>query len=195
MYKANITIGALMLPESRIIAELLLDNVNDEDWNHAIEVENVLQKRSSGSAARVASLIRARLTLMDEGLWDMVVNSSVRTAHQALMAAALKHSQLLADFMTIVLRDLYQRLEHEIPNGAWDRFLEGCASRDPEMPQWSDVTRQKLRHAAFQMLSEAGYLSDTRTKTLEHVDIAPELREYLTQKNELRILNCLEVSQ
>jgi hypothetical protein len=182
-----------MLPESRIVARLLLENVNAEDWRHAIETENVLQKRSVGTAARQANLIRSRLSLMDSAHWELVLNGTVVVATQALLAAAVKHSRLLADFMDLSLRDLYRRLEKEVPKSLWVRFLEGCAARDAEMPDWSETTQTKLKQTVYQILSQAGYFSDTRRLELRRVDIAPELRSYLVSHKEKRVLKCLEV--
>ena len=41
-YKADITAGALKLPESRLIADLLLRQVDAEGWKDAIVTKNVL---------------------------------------------------------------------------------------------------------------------------------------------------------
>ena len=182
-----------MLPESRIVAQLLLEGVDEEKWRQMIQGENILQKRSVASALRQANLIRTRLRLMDAAHWKLVSEGSSQVATHALLAAAVKHSRILADFMDLSLRDLYQRLESQIPKGCWSNFLEGCAARDPEMPQWSDVTRQQLRAITFQVLSQAGYVTDTRKLELQRVDIAPEVRTYLSSQGETRILNCLEV--
>jgi hypothetical protein len=57
-YKADIAGGSLKLYESRVIADLLLNGVTPKAWKTAIEVENVLQKTSQGTAKRQASLIR-----------------------------------------------------------------------------------------------------------------------------------------
>ena len=46
LYKADIAGGSLKVPESRIIADLLLRGVDEKEWRDAIEVENALQKRS-----------------------------------------------------------------------------------------------------------------------------------------------------
>jgi hypothetical protein len=182
-----------MLPESRIVAQLLLDGVDEENWRQMIEGENILQKRSVASALRQANLIRTRLRLMDAPHWKLVAEGSSQVATHALLAAAVKHSRILADFMDLSLRDLYQRLESQIPKGCWSNFLEGCAARDPEMPQWSDVTQRKLRNTIFQILHETGYVTDTRKLVLQRVDIVPEVRAYLTSQGETRILNCLEI--
>lgn len=184
-----------MLPESRIIGRLLIENADSDTWTQAIVNDNVLQKRSSVSATRVANYIRSRLVLMDRDLWELIVNGNVMVATQALLAAAIKHSQLLADFMDVSLRDLYTRLEKEVPKNAWDDFLEGCAGRDMDMPEWSQDTRAKLRQTVYLMLTEADYLSDTRSLCLQRVDITPELRSYLVHRNEHQVLKCLEVCQ
>lgn len=52
-YKADITAGALKLPESRLIADLLLRQADDEGWKDAIVTKNVLQARSPATARRL----------------------------------------------------------------------------------------------------------------------------------------------
>jgi Putative inner membrane protein (DUF1819) len=41
-YRADITAGALKVPESRIIADLLLRHLDDTAWNDALYDQNVL---------------------------------------------------------------------------------------------------------------------------------------------------------
>jgi bacteriophage exclusion system BrxA-like protein len=60
-YKADITAGALKLPESRLIADLLLRRINAEAWRDAIIKKNVLRAHNPATAQRLARLIRARL--------------------------------------------------------------------------------------------------------------------------------------
>jgi hypothetical protein len=48
-YKADLTAGSLKIPESRIIADLLLGGIDEEGWKEAILTQNVLQTRHSGS--------------------------------------------------------------------------------------------------------------------------------------------------
>ena len=50
-YKADITAGSLKVRESRVIAGLLLEGFNDQDWKSALEVENVLQARTTRNRA------------------------------------------------------------------------------------------------------------------------------------------------
>jgi len=63
-YNADIIAGALMVPESRIIADLLLRGVTAEGWTEAIAGQNVLKIRTRDRANRITKLIRGRLETM-----------------------------------------------------------------------------------------------------------------------------------
>ena len=63
-YRADITAGALKVPESRVIAGLLLREVSDKQWRKALYEENVLQTRSPKTAKRLSVMIRGRLSLV-----------------------------------------------------------------------------------------------------------------------------------
>ena len=69
-HQANFTKGGLMVPESRIAADFLLRQVDEAEWRRAIEVENVLEKRSPTTAITKARLVRNRLKTMGPGLWE-----------------------------------------------------------------------------------------------------------------------------
>jgi len=100
-YKADPTAGALKLPESRIIADLLLRQVDPEGWTDAIVTKNVLRARNPATARRLTRLIRGRLDTMGPDLWKLVRDGSGKVATHAILAAAVKHSPLLGDFLDI----------------------------------------------------------------------------------------------
>ena len=93
-YKADITAGALKLPESRIVAELLLRKVDAVGWKDAIENQNVMQARSPATARRLTKLIRGRLETMGPELWTLIRDGNGTVATHAVFAAAVKHSPL-----------------------------------------------------------------------------------------------------
>ena len=71
-YRADISAGALKVPETRVIADLLLRGVDEQGWKQALIRDNVLQTRNSATAIRLARLIKARLALMDAELWKLI---------------------------------------------------------------------------------------------------------------------------
>lgn len=193
-YKADITAGALKLPESRIIADLLLREVDAAAWKDAIVKRNVLQARSSATASRLTKLIRGRLATMGPDLWKMVRDGKGGVATQAVFAAAVKHSPLLGDFLKLVVGEQYKVFSPALSNKLWDDYLEGCRERDPNMPQWNETTRQRLRSSVFQMLAQAGYIENTRSLKLQTVHVAEQVLRYLKANHEDYVLSCIQVA-
>jgi hypothetical protein len=192
-YRADITAGALKVPESRIIADLLLRGLDETGWKEAIYGQNVLQTRSPKTAARLTLLLRGRLALMQAELWTLVRDGFGTVATQACLAAAVKHSALLGDFLDLVVREQYTRYAKALSNTVWDDYLLDCRGRDPEMPQWSAATMDRLRSSVFQILAQAGYIANTRTLTLQPVYLASPVLDYLTAHQEHYVLRCIQV--
>jgi Putative inner membrane protein (DUF1819) len=187
-YRADITAGALKLPESRVIADLLMRGVTPDGWRETINEKNILQTRSPTSAKRLARLIRGRLELMNADLWRLVRDDETTVATHALLAAAIKQSALLGDFLDLVVR------EQRLTNSLWDQYLDDCHGRDPQMPEWHESTRRRLRSSVFQILAQAGFVRDTRSLRLQMVFIADDVIDYLKRHDEQYVLRCILVS-
>ena len=193
-YKADITAGSLKVAESRIVAGLLLRKVNADGWEKAIIEDNVLQTRSEATAIRIGRLIRKRLELMNPDLWGLVRDGTGTVATHAVLAAAVKHSPLLGDFLDLVVREQYRLFNTALSNRIWDEYLYDCRGRDPDMPIWNESTRKRLRSSVFQILAQAGYIENTRSKRLQTVHIASQVLQYLEKHNEHYVLRCIKVS-
>src|SRR6267142_2943374 len=173
-YSADISAGALKVPETRVIAGLLLRRVDEEGGKRALISENVLQTRSPATATRLGRLIKARLVLMDAELWNMIYEGTGVVAGHAVLAAAIKHSHLLGDFLDLVVREQYHLFNPALSNRLWDDYLTDCRGRDSAMPEWNESTRRRLRSSVFQMLAQAGFIESTKTLKLQPVHIAPQ---------------------
>lgn len=193
-YRADITAGALKVPESRIVADLLIRGVDDQAWRDAILDRNILQARSLATAGRLVRLIRGRLELMGPDLWKLVRDGTGLEAAHALLAAAVKHSALLGDFLDLAVREQYRLFSKALTPKLWDDFLEGCRSRDPEMPRWPESTVRRLRSSVFQSLAQAGYIENTRSMKLQAVHIATPVIQYLQAHDEQYVLRCIQVA-
>ena len=193
-YKADITAGALKLPESRLIADLLLRQVDAEGWKDAIVTKNVLQARNPATSRRLTTLIRSRLETMGPELWKLDRDGKGTVAAHAVLAAAVKHSLLLGDFLEIVVAEQYRLFSPALSRKLFSDYLEGCRERDPEMPQWNETTRRRLRSSVFQMLAQAGYIENTRSLKLQTVHVADQVLRYLKANKEDYVLRCIQVA-
>ncbi|MGY0715225.1 DUF1819 family protein [Azospirillum argentinense] len=194
-YKADIGGGSLKVPESRVVAGLLLDGVDEAEWRDAIEVRNLLQKRSPGTAKRQASLIRNRLSTMGPDLWELVRDGSHVVATHAVFACAIKHSTLLGDFLDLVVREQFRLFRSDLPRKRWNDFLDQCRNRDPFMPEWQESTSNKLADCVYRILAEVGYITDSKTYRLQPVRMSADVLAYLREHDEQDVLRCIQVSQ
>ncbi len=193
-YHADITAGSLKVPESRVVADLLLRDVDARGWDDAILSQNLLQTRNPATAKRLARLIRKRLELMKPDLWQLIRDGISTVATHACLAAAVKHSPLLGDFLDLVVRDQYRAFAPALTKQLWEDYLIDCQGRDRDMPQWNESTRRRLRSSVFQMLAQAGYIENTRSLKLQPVHIAHEVVLYLSDHQEADVLRCIQVS-
>lgn len=193
-YNAEISAGSLLLKESREIAKLLLSRTDDQGWHQAIIIDNVLQKKAPASSKRMSRLIRNRLEVMKPDLWKLVIHGSSDIAYQALLAAAIKHSRLLEDFLNQVIKEHFLTFNNQLTLNDWNKFLLDCENRDPSISEWSESTRRKLGQVIFRILAESRYIDSTRSMKIIPLQITPEVRHCLLENNENEIFECMNIA-
>ena len=192
-YRADLTAGALKIAESRIVADLLLRGIGGESWDKALFEDNVLQARNPETARRQGRMIRQRLELMKPELWRLVTNGEGSVTRHACLAATVKHSYLLGDFLNLVVREQYRIFSQLLSKRLWHEYLDDCRARDTDMPEWSSSTKDRLRRSVFLILSEAGYVENTRSLKLQANHIASPVLRYLEENDEEYVLRCIQV--
>ena len=195
LYNAQISAGSLLLKESREIAKLLLDKADDATWHRALVIDNVLQKKSPASAKRMARLIRNRLEAMDGEHWRLVLDSDREIALQSLLVAAIKHSQMLQDFLREVVKEHYRTFKRQLSLSDWRSFLVDCENRDEVVAGWSESTKKKLGQVIIRILAEVRYLKSSRVLQLSPISIHPKVRDYIVSRQLDEILSCMEIDR
>jgi len=194
-YTSSITAGSLKVAESRVIAGLMLRGLKGKEFRQTISQENVLQSRSKNTSESLANLIRRRLKHLSEPILKLIRDGSVIEATHACLAAAIMDSFLLGDFLDLVMRPLYRTFKESLPLSSWRDYLDGCRSRDPDMPRWTDETTSRLRSSVFKTLAEAGYLNNTKERRLQKVHIVRPVLKHLEETDNTFVLRCVEVAQ
>ena len=192
-YKSDLSAGSLLVSESKVIAALMRQGMGADRITERVVAENLLQKRSVQYTQKLTGAILDRLGRGDEVTLGLVAGDR-QVAAQTLLALNLMRSHLLLDFMALSLADEYRLGHDKLENTVWNRFVEGCISRDPEVQAWSTATLESMRKVVFRMLVEAGYLESTRSRRLQKVFIQPEVSEYLTTKQLEPVLQAMKVS-
>ncbi|MDD2220317.1 MAG: DUF1819 family protein [Desulfoplanes sp.] len=194
-YNGEIVAGALLIRESRLIAEMLHQGLNKQEFDKAILEDNILQKRSPATARRQTQLIRKRLLGLDPSLLSLVTEGSLEQATQAIFCAAIKHNHLIGDFLLKVVSLHMRTFKDQLSSLDWDTFFEDCTHITPSIGLWSDSTKTKIRQVVFRALAEAGVIDSTRSRRIIPFLLSPEVRTLLKTTNEPYVVQCLEAIQ
>ena len=186
-YDSDLSGGSLMVRESRLIADLLLREATTEQWHQAIQVENVLQKRTTASAQRNATAIRKRLERLEPDFWKALRDGDDELATQVAFCGALERNLLLVEFMETVLREAYISQAQHLDSYIWSDFLDERSQRDQDICEWKESSKKKMGQVVFRMLAEVGYLKSTRTLELQRVIVRAELRSLLEEHYKQRL--------
>lgn len=195
MYSGDIVAGSLLMSESRKLADLLLQGLNEKQIRSEVIVGNVLQKRSPVSARRQARLILNRLLPLHEDFWFMIRDGSHEQALQTLLAASVAQSRLLAGFLKQVIRVQRSTFQRQVSFKEWDSYFEECMQHDPEIANWAESTTKKIRQVVFRILAEAKIIDSTRNMNLIPFYLLPEVKELLEKHEQHYTLDCLEAIQ
>ena len=191
-YLGDLIGGSLMIKESKIIAQLLLNKPSQDEWNDAIVAKNILQKRSDASAKRNAATIRKRLEGCSDDYLNHISNGSNELSTQLIFAAVLINSMLLTDFLRHVVQDAKRMFREHIDAGDWASFWEERIRLFPELGRMSETSTYKISQVAFKVLAEVGYIESTRSKKLQNVYLLPETRNLLIAINREDIISAME---
>ncbi|NQU65103.1 MAG: DUF1819 family protein, partial [SAR324 cluster bacterium] len=95
----------------RKTAELMVQNTTEERWSEALLTDNILQKRSPLTIKKQDRVIRNRLELMIVDFYELITKGNQNLVKQSLLAAVVKQSQLLGDFLQQVVMENHKNLK------------------------------------------------------------------------------------
>lgn len=193
-YDSDLIGGSLQVRESRIVADLLLQDASPEQWHEVIQQQNRLQKRAPASAKRVAQAIRKRLQRLDAPFWRAIRDGDDELATQVVFCSALERNLLLVEFIETVLKDAFVTRAGVLESYHWNEFLDERSHRDSTITTWTESSRKKMAQVVYRMLAEVGLLKSTRNMKLQKLMIRSEVRVLLDDSYRYRIKACLEVS-
>ena len=191
-YLGDLIGGSLMLRESQIIADLLLQNTARDDWNEQIVDRNILQKRSSASAKRNAATIKKRVGHLGKDFLELVAYGSSDLSTQGMLAATLMNSPILADFMRGIVMDAKRMYRESLDASDWSHFWLERTRLFPDLVKMTESSTYKVGQVAFKVLSDSGYIVSTRNKTLQNVYVLPEVKDILVHINREDIIQAME---
>ena len=194
-YLGDIIGGSIMLRESRLMAQLLLQHPDDEAWEREILEGNLLQKSSIHSVKRMASTLRKRLDPMRDAFWSQLLTAPDDLARQMLMLAVMCQSPVLIDFMATEVADARRMYREAMRSEDWPEFFASRQRVITGLEHFSPSSIQKMGSNIFKILADVGYLESARSKRLKAVYLLPEIREWANRLNCPKAYEAMEAAR
>ncbi|MFK7776625.1 MAG: DUF1819 family protein [Gimesia sp.] len=191
-YIADLTAGGLLLAESRVVAETLLDDLLEPAWRDLIEIQNILRKKSPRTALRYARVVRNRLQPLGKEFIADVIAAHGQLYTQLILLSAILHSPVIQDFMTAVIADARRQYQSQLPPLAWTSFIDERARVITDLCSLSDTTIHKSGTNLLRILVEAGYLESAKTGCFLPVYLLPETHQWLERMGKGELASVLE---
>ncbi len=93
-----------------------------------------------------------------------------------------------------IVKSHWEVFKKRISTKDWQDYLDTCIQIDPNIQNWTDATRSKLKQIVFRILAEAKYVNNTRSLELLPVTVVPEVKKYLVDNSEDYVLKCMEIT-
>ena len=191
-YIRDLTSGSLLIAESRLVAETLLLELSESEWNRLFTEENILKKRSRQTAIRYASSIKRRLEPLGYEFMDAVIHASESQYKQLLMLGLMIHTPVLPDFMQHVVAETKRVYKLNLSSDAWDSFLLDRIRTLPGLNDLSESTLKKSGNNVIRSLVEADYLDNNKNRRLQPVYVLPETKLWLQKLNRQELESIME---
>lgn len=182
-YQLSFTFGALLIPETRLIAEAYRKS---GDWNtvrSAVIEENILAKTRSRTARRYYNEIKIRLESAYSWERSIIANvdrdRSVSEGDVATVLFALftRCYRVVGDFLAEVIRPRFQEGLPTLDAAMFRAFMDERSQAHSELTRVTEATRAKLTEIAFKAMREAGIISGRRGPyTITPPSLSPGLR-------------------
>jgi hypothetical protein len=191
-YIRDLTGGSLLVAESRVVAETLLLELSEPEWNRLFTEENILKKKSHNTAIRYARAIKRRLEPLGEAFINDVIHAPDTYYKQLLMVALMIHTPVLPDFMQNVVAETKRVYRPNLEPDAWETFILDRSRTLPGLNDLSESTLKKSGTNIIRTLVDADYLNNNKDRRLQPVYVLPETRAWLKKLNRLDLETIME---
>lgn len=195
-YNAAITREQFLFYETRSVAKLLLEGLNDDEVIDRIISDNLFQYPTEKSIRKVAQGCLRRLeALGDDSLVEAIATQPSAVAKQICLYAMMRQNRLVLEFMVTVIGNKYRLLDTSFGKIDLNSFFIRLQEQDDWVATWSDATVTKLKQVLVKLLVENEYLDNIQSDHLNPIWLSGLLENAIRANNDEAVLpafNCLD---
>lgn len=168
----SLTREQFLMREMRIVADLRVRNLSDEEIADLVKRDNLFQYPTTREISSKLRACLCRLNAAGPELTELIARGSAEQAAQANLYAMMRVYHLVLRFMLEEVGARLASYDFSLTRGDVGAFLMRYQDRYVE-GSWTESTRKKLRGVLFSMLASAGFLVSARSSELRPVLLDP----------------------
>lgn len=191
-YTTTLSTRPFLYNETKRIGKLLFEGIDPEEIKERVEEQNLFQLTSKQRATSFNNVIQKRLKVLDEELLEFFLTSDTQTSKTILLYALLKVDSLFYEWMREVVWDKFLILDVTLSKSETASFLARKSEQNETVQNWAEPTRKRLVNAYHQALVDSEMAVATGDELyLQTLIISPEVRSYLIENKEQRIVEVM----
>lgn len=165
-YSFSFLTGALYLPESVALAEVMRRQADWKEVTRQAAEHNLLRQRTTASRSRLLREIRYRLDQLSPKELEFLCEADARDQRQLLFVALCQRFRFIREFVEEVLRPKALALDTQLYPADFAGFLDRKGAEAPEVEHLTPKSLAKLKQVLVRMLAEAGLIDSTSSQRL-----------------------------
>lgn len=146
-------------PECVTVARSYRELGNWKDVRSVIEKDDILMIRSESSRKRIGlELVKRLKNLTDDEIERLAECGESQEQTALVWIAICRTYEFIRDFLGDVVAVRWRERLGDLPQGAYESYVDEASVLHPELSSISDGTKVRLRNQLFQMLREAGII-------------------------------------
>ena len=159
--------------ELKKAAGLVLQGFSIEEVKEKSLEENLFALNTEGRKKEIASTVTNRIKTLDDFILNKIVYGNLQTSKQLALYSILKTDRLFFEFMTEVYKEKLLLNDLIITDKDFNIFFRRKSEQSEKIAGWKDYTFYKLEQVYKRILSEAGFVKNSRNE----VEILPQIIE------------------
>lgn len=152
---------------------LKIQGFNEQDIKTKSLEENIFSVNTETRKKEIAATVINRIQVLDDFMLDKIINGSLQTSKQLTIYSILKTDRLFFEFMKEVYREKILLKDYHIDDKDFNIFFRRKAEQSEKIASWKDYTYYKLKQVYKRILSEAGFIKNTKNEVI----IIPQIIE------------------
>lgn len=188
-YLGSLTGEQFLYYEVKVVAQLLIQGLNDEQCLNLIIQENLFQFPTEKNIKKIFRGIYKRLkNAGTPKLIELIASDVSDISKQASLYLLMRYNKIVYDFMVYVIGEKYKNYDFSFDKYEVSAFINKLQYENEIVSLWSKSTINRIKSVLVKCLSDTGYLNSIRSNSLNPIVLYDEVLECIKENGDLEIL-------